>query len=178
MKRAMRRLICTATALLAFGFISVAQTYSEVEVTDEENNTLIQEITPQVFAALGIDNSTNPENANLQGNSVFIRQVGEFNRTDIKIASNASNINLGQNGDDNLISLEYTVNTAIATLRQNGNGHIIRDFVLDQNADVSLDLEQTGNGFYFERYGSNSITESLKFKQTEASPVIIIRSFN
>ena len=178
MKSPVRKLICTTVALLAFGFISVAQTYNEVEVTDEENNTLIQEITPQVFAALGIDNSTNPENASLQGNSVFIRQVGEFNKTNLKIATNASDINLVQNGDDNLISLEYTVNTAIANLQQNGNGHIVRDFVLDQNADISLDLEQNGSGFYFERYGSNSITESLKFKQTEASPVIIIRSFN
>jgi hypothetical protein len=49
--------------------------------------------------------------------------------------------------------------------------------VNDPNADISLELEQNGDN-YFERNGVNEITKSLKFKQNEGSPDLIIRSSN
>ncbi len=144
-----------------------------------EDNTVVLEgdnLTPLMLANLGIVNTPNPKNATIQGNSVSIKQIGEYNTTDIRTSTNASEINLFQNGNSNDTKIDYTANTAVTDLVQNGNNNRIVDFVNDPNADISLDLEQNGNN-YFERNGVNEITKSLKFKQTEGSPDLIIRSF-
>tara|TARA_R100000935_G_scaffold9625_1_gene19551 strand:- start:34054 stop:34584 length:531 start_codon:yes stop_codon:yes gene_type:complete len=157
--------------------IAMGQTYKE----EEENGTQLRDTentTLQELQLLGIDNSPNPRNAEITGNAVFVRQIGEFNQANFKIAANASEININQNGDNNLADLEYQVNTAVTNLQQNGDFNTLVDFVIDGTEDVSLDLEQNGDGMYFERFGSNAITRSLRFKQTEASPTIIVRSFN
>ena len=50
--------------------------------------------------------------------------------------------------------------------------------IIDANAEISLNLIQNGDNLKFDKFGSNSITKNIKFTQTEASPTIIIRSFN
>ena len=106
-----------------------------------------------------------------------MRQIGDFNTTRIVTRTNASEINLLQNGDYNDTNLDYTANTAVAELVQNGNNNKIKDFVNNPNADISLDLVQDGDYLNFERDGVNELTKSLKFRQSEASPTVIVRSF-
>ncbi|MGY8915206.1 MAG: hypothetical protein ACKVJF_09020 [Flavobacteriales bacterium] len=152
------------------------QTYKEDE---NEQGEEVQRIstTQEDLNLLGIINTPNPRNQQLQGNQVFLRQVGDYNRTAIINSTEASEIKIRQNGDNNLTGLFYIAKTAYADLFQNGDFNTIKDFTYNPSADVSLELQQQGDGLYFERFGTNSITESLKFKQTEASPTIIIRSF-
>lgn len=163
---------------LGFSNLCLSQTYNKDE-EETQTNTEINgtSISPEVFASFGFDNSVNPRSATLQGNSVFITQIGQTNNAAIFTETNASEINLLQNGDFNNVNLAYSTNTAIADLEQNGNENTIIDFVNEPEADVSLDLKQNGNGLNFERNGVNSITKSLKFTQTEASPTLIIRSY-
>ncbi|MDC6352450.1 hypothetical protein PP178_12895 [Zeaxanthinibacter sp. PT1] len=168
------------TAVLFLFFLShqclSAQTYKDDD--DEETDDLeLQQTSPEVLGLLGINTETNPRNEQLQGNSVFLRQVGEFNQAAILTNTEASEIKVQQNGDFNRTGLFYNTKTAFADLQQNGDANTIRDFVIDPTADISLDLIQQGDGLYFERFGSNSLTESLQFRQTPASPVVIIRSF-
>lgn len=154
------------------------QTYKPENNNANGSKNIIQgeNVSPEMLTNFGIITTPNPKNALIQGNSVYVRQIGDFNTTNIVTNTNASEINLLQNGDYNDTNLDYTANTAVADLIQNGNNNRIRDFVNNPDADVSLDLIQTGSNLNFEREGVNELTKSLKFRQTEASPTIIVRS--
>lgn len=156
-----------------------SQTYKPEEnnTNGEKNIIKGEQVSPEMLTNLGIMNTPNPKNAIIQGNSVYVRQIGDFNTTRIVTNTNASEINLLQNGDYNDTNLDYTAKTAVADLIQNGNNNRIRDFANNPNGDISLDLIQDGSYLNFEREGVNELTKSLKFRQTEASPTIIVRSF-
>ena len=155
-----------------------SQTYNGEESTAKGDEKVInvENMSPQFLENLGIMSSSNPKTTLIQGNSVYVQQIGSYNIADIKTRTGASEINLLQNGDYNDTNLDYTANTAVADLVQNGNNNKIKDFVNNPNADISLDLVQDGNYLNFERDGVNDLTKSLKFRQTEASPSIIVRS--
>ncbi len=160
---------------LFIGSQSFAQTYKE-EKTEGQKTGEAQAATPELFQAIGIDNSVNPKNATLTNNAVFVRQIGEGNQAAISTETTASEINLIQNGNQNGANLDYTANTIYTNILQNGDYNVVKDYVYDRNVDASLELRQEG-GNYFERFGTNELTKSLKFKQTQNSPDIIIRSY-
>lgn len=155
------------------------QTYKPEGSNADGGKSIIQgeKVSPELLANLGIVTTPNAKNTLIEGNSVYVRQIGDFNTARIATNTNASEINLLQNGNNNDTNLDYTANTAVADLIQNGNSNRIRDFVNNPNADISLDLVQDGSYLNFEREGVNELTKSLKFRQTEASPTIIVRSF-
>jgi len=170
-------LLCLALLVSMIGW---SQTYSEddynsnTQATTELNGTQVSQADFNSFF------NTTPNEAldTVEGNSVFISQVSSFNNAVVKVASNASEINIYQNGDNNEIGLTYKVDVAVAELEQNGNNNTIFDYVINPSEKISLDLEQNGSNLTFDKFGSNSITKNIKFNQTEASPTIIIRSFN
>jgi len=131
-----------------------------------------------IFNALGIDNIPNPLNENLIGSQVFLQQIGDFNDVNISVSAAASDISVVQNGNLNNTFLNYQVQTVITDIIQNGDGNVLSDFVIDPQENISLEVQQQGNFLTFERFGSNELTKSLRFIQTEASPSIIVRSFN
>lgn len=155
-----------------------SQTYKEEGNTNgDEKLTNVENMSPQILSNLGIISAPNPKNATVQGNSVYVQQIGSYNTAQIQTRTNASEINLVQDGDYNDTNLNYRANTAIADLIQKGNNNRIKDFVNNPNADISLDLVQEGDYLNFEREGVNELTKSLRFRQSEASPTIIVRSF-
>jgi hypothetical protein len=156
-----------------------AQTYKDNNNVADGEKVILEgkNMSPEMLANLGVFSAPNPRNATVDGNSVFVRQIGDFNTASIQTTTNASEINLLQNGDSNDAQLDYVANTAIADLIQNGNNNRIKDYVNAPNEDISLDLIQSGDNLNFERNGANELTKSLKFKQTEASPTIIVRSY-
>lgn len=153
-----------------------SQNYSE-ENNSEEIMKMDESTQKALSLPLGIDNTPNPRLSNLNGNSVFLKQVGDYNASRVSSKTNTSEISLLQNGNVNSIDLDYRANAVITEVSQNGDYNQVKDFTYDKNQDVSLELIQKGDGLYFERFGTNNITKSLKFKQTEASPAIIVRSF-
>ena len=155
---------------------SFAQTFNEGESNEETITKTDLDISRSIISDFGIGTGTNPRNSQISGNSVFLTQIGEFNSASIITETNASEINVSQYGDKNNVDLTYVANTAIANLTQNGDFNVIKDFVIDENEDVSLNLTQDGDGLIFLRDGVNSLTKSLEFRQSEASPTIIIRS--
>lgn len=169
---------CFLLSVLALPTVN-GQTYKPEgeNAYDGKNFMKGENVSPEFLTNLGIMSTPNPKNALVQGNSVYVRQIGEFNTASIVTNTNASDINLLQNGDSNNTELNYTANTAVADLIQNGNNNRISDFANNPDADISLDLVQDGNFLNFEREGVNELTKSLKFRQTEASPTIIVRSF-
>lgn len=168
-------LLKTLVCFLFFTTMISAQTFSDERTVEEEvleGNNLSQ----AVLNNFGFETPT-PINKQLTSNAIYVQQIGSFNTFNANTRTNASDINIRQEGDSNGVSLDYTANIAIADLTQLGNENRIKDFVQNPAANVSLELTQEGNNLNFERFGTNSITESLKFKQTSASPSIIVRSF-
>ena len=175
----------TTIKIILFGILISAlfiptvsgQTYKPDNANGGKNILQGEKVSPEILTSLGIMSAPNPTNGLIDGNSIYVRQIGDFNTSRIVTNTNASEINLLQNGDYNDTNLDYTANTAVADLIQNGNSNRIRDFVNNPDADISLDLIQEGSYLNFEREGVNELTKSLKFRQTEASPTIIVRSF-
>ncbi len=169
--------------LFALTFCStlLSQTYSNNK-SAEEMVLEGDEITQDILKSLNIDTSVNPKNAVINGtnlNSIYLQQIGSNNATRIQTNTRSSEVSIFQNGRFNNADLDYTANTVVTNLRQEGDYNKIKDYVnnTSKNADVSLDLTQDGNNLYFERFGTNSITESLKFNQTGNGKSLIIRSF-
>ena len=121
---------------------------------------------------------TKPNFQEVEANSVVLKQIGEYNQADIRTQTNYSEIQLTQEGNYNQTELNYTANTAIAKLLQEGHNNSIKDFVNEPGTNISLELEQKGNDKIFERNGVNELTQSLRFIQTDATPSLIIRSYN
>lgn len=172
-------IVCVLTMMLTAP-LAIAQTYTPEKENNTDGTEVVlqgQNVSPEV---LGVFTTPNPRNATIQGNSVFLRQIGDFNTASIRTHTNASEINLLQNGNSNDTQLDYTANTAIADLVQNGDNNSIKDFVNnpEMDMDISLELIQDGNNMKFERDGANELTKSIKFRQTEASPLLIVRSMN
>ncbi|WP_396596227.1 hypothetical protein [Dokdonia sp. R86516] len=164
--------------LLSLAYSITAQTYSDdsetlVNADLVKNNTITTSAALQSF---GISNQKNNRSNSLQGNTIFLQQVGALNSADIFITSNASELNINQNGAENNVTLGYNVKTAIVDISQEGFRNIAFDFVNDPTANVSLELTQTGDNLFFQREGTNSVIESLQFNQTSASPSIIVKS--
>lgn len=168
-------IVCVLTVLLT-GPLAIAQTYTPEKENNADGTEVVlqgRNVSPEV---LGIFTAPNPRSATILGNSVFLRQVGDFNTASIRTHTNASEINLLQKGNSNDTQVDYIANTAIANLVQDGDFNTIKDYANRPEMDISLDLVQEGNNLKFERQGVNELTKSIKFKQTEASPTIIVRS--
>ena len=158
----------------AFSNKSYSQTYKENETAEAQIEK--EPMTAQMLQSLGI--TINPEvNFDVvQGNSVFLTQIGEFNSAKIFTSTENSDIKLDQEGNYNTTSLSYRARTAIADLKQEGDYNRITDIINNPDLDVSIQLDQQGDYLNFERQGVNNLTKSLKFTQTNASPSLIIRS--
>jgi len=158
-----------------------AQTFDEDPGEEEVNGNEIvldnQSVSSAILLNLGFDTSPNVRNQQITGNSIFLTQIGDLNITSISSNTTSSEIQVTQRGNSNFTALDYRANTIVTNVTQDGNFNLIRDFVNNPTEDASLDLLQQGDNLTFERFGTNSITRSLRFVQTEASPTIIIRSF-
>lgn len=164
--------------MLLMSQFSNAQTYLNSGASSQEELLLRNDnLTQAALNGLGILNSPNPRIQEITGNDVFLRQIGDFNQADIKTITASSEIVIKQFGESNWSTIDYEVNTAIANFVQNGDFNTIHDYVISPDADISLELTQEGNGKYFERNGINELTKSLKFTQTDATPVLIINSY-
>lgn len=161
--------------------ISIAQTYENDPESEEVNGEEIiidnTNVNTQVLNELGFDTSFNPDPSTIVGNLVTVQQIGEFNIANVATNTQTSDISILQNGNNNQVDLVYNSLSVFAQLNQEGNSNQVIDFVSDSNANPALDLTQQGNNLSFERYGVNNLTNSLKFTQTEASPAIIVRSY-
>ncbi|MET7028164.1 hypothetical protein [Sediminicola luteus] len=153
-----------------------AQTYGENDIEKSDRIRWIR-LAPESFNLLNIISQPNPRIDEVQGNNVLLRQIGDYNKVAVIAKTDRSEINLQQNGNYNRTGLLYWTETAYADLQQNGDFNTIKDFVINPNLEVNLELIQNGDDLYFERFGANNLTKSMKFIQTDASPTIIVRSF-
>jgi len=110
-------------------------------------------------------------------NTVFIRQIGANNSVISSITSESSDISIIQNGNQNIVEIEENSREIEKVITQLGDNNLIRDFSFDPNQSTNLELIQEGSNLIFERFGTNELSRSLKFKMTGDSKTIVLRSF-
>lgn len=110
-------------------------------------------------------------------NSIFIQQIGQRNDVIANVKAVRSAIVLSQNGNDNAIDIDETSFDIKKSITQIGQNNRVVDYSFDTKASTVLELKQEGDNLYFERYGTNELSNSLKFNMTGTARSIIIRSF-
>lgn len=115
--------------------------------------------------------------SNFQNNEVFIQQVGNGNIINSKISAEESTVNYTQAGNYNTITIDATAKKIQQNIIQQGNANQVFDFSYAPSQEISLNLSQTGNELHFEKFGSNSISDDIKFNMTGNSRTIIMRNF-
>ncbi len=110
-------------------------------------------------------------------NSVYISQIGENNSVSTTVYASNSDIRLYQEGDRNQIQVNDVVDETYKLIRQLGNDNEIIDFSFTPNLTTKLEITQQGDGHYFERFGSNTLSNNLQFIMSGTARTIIVRSF-
>ncbi|MDT0689563.1 hypothetical protein RM549_07190 [Salegentibacter sp. F188] len=108
---------------------------------------------------------------------VFIEQIGGDNNLVTRISAESSNVSFIQNGQNNDLLLDINSETYHAIISQLGNSNKVSDDSYAPYEKMGLDLTQTGNNNDFQRYGSNSIGNNLKFSMTGEDQTVIVRNF-
>ncbi|MFI8379428.1 hypothetical protein [Leeuwenhoekiella sp. NPDC079379] len=160
----------------SINFFSYSQTYNDVKtdtekVKDKEISSL------EMLSTLGVNFKSEVSYDRIKGNSIFLKQIGNYNEIQIFTKTENSDISLKQNGDYNSAKLNYTAQNVFAEILQDGNYNSITDYINNPRENISLELTQTGDNLNFIRENANQLTKSLKFNQSNASPNLIIRSF-
>ena len=150
--------------------VITSQTYIDPNQSSTDPKALME--------SLGSAFVSNVNLKNIQGNSVFLTQIGSYNDSTVNTNTANSSITILQDGSYNITNLDYTARTAYANIEQRGNSNTIIDNINNVSLDVSLELSQQGNNLNFIRDNANELTKTLKFSQTEASPNLIVRSIN
>lgn len=110
-------------------------------------------------------------------NTVFIQQIGYNNSIFSTINARSSDINIRQDGKQNIIDINETSRDIEKIITQTGDYNTVTDFSFNPEISTHLELVQEGNNLYFERLGSNELSKNLQFKMTGNNRSIIIRSF-
>ena len=113
----------------------------------------------------------------LGNNTVFIQQIGTNNQIFSNITAQSSDIRIVQNGNQNLVDIDENANDIQKLIIQNGNNNTITDFSFNPGAATNLDIIQEGNNILFERFGSNELSNSLRFRITGDNRTVIVRGF-
>lgn len=169
----MKRYFC----LLSVFFFSVI---SVIAQNDNSNPDTVLSVDNQMIllSQINIENPNRDTSMNSStSNSIFIQQVGQRNDINANVNANRSNIVLVQNGNNNVIEIDETSFEIQKTISQNGQNNVVLDYSFDPKSSTSLELMQEGDNLYFERFGTNELSNSLKFKMTGNARSIIIRSF-
>ncbi len=110
-------------------------------------------------------------------NAVFIQQIGTNNSVSSNIVAESSDIRIVQNGNENKVEIEETAKEIEKLITQTGTNNSVIDFSFNSNLSTTLELIQEGDNLIFERFGTNELSKSLKFKMTGDAKTIIVRSF-
>ncbi|TPN84539.1 hypothetical protein [Aquimarina algicola] len=167
--------------LLLLVLISSSLSYAQNTNTEE---SLILDTDQDRFIALSqVNNLFNQNDAQSNAlindgiNAVFIQQIGNNNLVFSNITAESSNVRIVQNGDENRVTINESAREVTKTITQLGTNNAILDVSFNPEISTNLELTQEGNNLNFERFGSNELSNNLKFKMSGESRTIIIRSF-
>lgn len=143
------------------------------------NSAFSQNLDANYAANDAVDRTSHSEHFknNQANNAIYIQQIGIKNSIYSTTISEESNIGIRQQGDRNFISLSENAMRITKNIVQQGDQNTAVDFNYDRNTISKLELLQDGNNLYFERFGINSLTKSIKFTMKGNSKTILVRSY-
>ena len=112
----------------------------------------------------------------LSDNSVFISQIGDYNKTYSQTQSNRSYLQLVQHGNSNEIDLNINAPSINGKVLQYGNNNSVLDYIYYTNQDVQLNVIQNGDNLSINRIGANSLSNKLQLVQEGSFKSITIIS--
>jgi hypothetical protein len=105
----------------------------------------------------------------------MISQIGDYNYSTVNIKSTNAQININQNGYENVVDIDKNVNQIREIIDQNGNNNYIQDYSYFSNQNAtSNQYKQQGDNLSLYSYASNSISESISVLQTGSQKSVII----
>ena len=162
-----------AVSILISSNVITAQTFEATDNTDaissfdtqssQENFLLNQTDTATSFASTE--------------NSVFIAQIGDNNDIVSITKSFESDINIVQNGNQNVTILDLNSTKLTETVIQKGDNNTFLDYSPFKSDVRNATINQTGNNQNLTMFGSNSLSEKIKISMQGQDQSIIIRNF-
>ena len=128
----------------------------------------------ETFSA--IERSSTEIQANLN-KSVFIKQMGDTNTAFIDVFSNAYAVEVTQAGDYNAVDINESALQITKNIIQNGNNNTYFENSYSTGEHTMIDVNQEGSNLYFEKFGSNALSNKIKLKMTGNSKTVILRNF-
>lgn len=113
----------------------------------------------------------------VNGNNVFIQQIGQHNYVDTYLKADNAQLNIRQEGGFNSVEIQEVSKNIYKDINQIGFDNEIKDTSFNPTQNTQLELNQIGDNLSFERIGTNELTKNLKFTMTGANKSIIVRSF-
>lgn len=113
----------------------------------------------------------------IQSGGLNIKQIGDYNDLTINVKGTSSYVEILQKGDGNQLEIDKEVNSIKQRVIQEGQNNSIKDLSMYANNNVNMELIQQGNNQNIQNYGTNSISENMKIKQSgNGASVIIINN--
>ena len=168
--------------LLLF-FVVITTFFLNTSNAQQNKNQVELSVENQNDKALSLIKSTNAVDNNFDkdyktlNNNIFIQQIGTSNQILSTVQAPTTTFQLQQKGEYNLIQLEERSKGIKKIITQNGNNNKIIDISSNPGISTTLEVLQYGNDHYLEKYGSNSLSNSIKIKMSGEAQTIIIRSF-
>ncbi len=172
--------------ILLFISISVfSQEKREIDNTITNKQSDIYSYTERITNFLQLEQAnqrpTNDLNgaaaSSLSNNNVTIQQIGLNNRVLSNSQSQQSDLSFLQKGNNNKIESLNTIQTVSEQIIQNGNNNRVTNFSYGTVRKASLNVNQNGNNLIFEKFGTNALTNDLKFNFSGNNKSITIRSY-
>lgn len=123
-----------------------------------------------------LQNTQNNLNKIQENNYVTISQVGDYNFSSVNIKSDKAQVNIEQNGFNNVVDIDKSAKELKEMIFQNGNNNYIQDQSYYSNQNISNQFRQQGDNLSLYNYGSNSISDSISVLQTGSQKSVIIIS--
>lgn len=145
---------------------------SDQLTSDLQNWQLVDQ--QQVF--LNQENAATSLQANLN-KTVLIRQVGETNTAFLNVFSDSYSIEVIQTGDYNTVDVNETALQISKNIIQTGDHNTYFENSFTSGEHTMMHLNQEGDNLYFEKFGSNALSDKIKLKMTGNSKTILLRNF-
>ena len=106
--------------------------------------------------------------------NIHINQIGDFNKSQVCLKTNHSDLTLNQYGVNNDINFYKSNPEMKQMIQQVGNSNFVSDFSINSNYKVDMQINQQGNNLTLFNNGTNSISKEMKVTQTGNFGTILI----
>lgn len=175
----MRTKIVTLFFILIFSQISFCQKSTEENKIKNDNslNEYSKDLQYHLVSQMDYKNLKSSSTEDFYRNGdISVNQIGDYNKSILKIAVSSVAIDILQNGSRNEFDLNKNTNTLMQRVVQEGHNNSIRDLSTYNPAgyDINMEFIQKGNNQSIQNYGVNSISKDMTVIQKGNGASVLI----